>query len=94
MNLYKSGIIILILIMLWSVTAEAVKKEEFQPDIIRGFVEEVYNNYRSKKFENIYQVLYPGIKREVTKDEYIKFQNKNFQKYDLQISDISIDKVY
>ncbi len=55
---------------------------------LRNFAEKIYLEYAKKNFQYIYQILHPKIKEIITEEEYEYFQNKDFKKYKIQISEI------
>jgi len=57
---------------------------------LRSFVEKIYLEYAKKNFQYIYQILHPDIKEFITEEEYEYFQNKEFNKYKIQISEIFV----
>lgn len=57
---------------------------------LRNFVEKIYLEYAKKNFQYIYQILHPDIKNIITEGEYEYFQDKEFKKYKIQISEVII----
>jgi hypothetical protein len=54
------------------------------------FIEQIYQDYSEGNFSEVYQKIHPLIKKELTEETYIEFQENNFQKYQLKISKVTV----
>ncbi len=57
---------------------------------LRNFVQEIYLEYSKKNFQYVYQILHPDIKEMITEEEYEYYQDKEFKKYKIKISEIIV----
>ncbi len=57
---------------------------------IYSFVEIVYKDYSKKNFKAVYEKLHPVIKKELPEETYVNFQEGNFNKYQLEISNVVV----
>ncbi|HLV10682.1 MAG TPA: hypothetical protein VKY40_10760 [Halanaerobiales bacterium] len=65
-------------------------KAVVEKDICK-FMEEIYRDYSATNFRAVYDRLHPEIKNELIVEEYTSFQNQNFEKYKIEITDVSIE---
>lgn len=70
---------------LYSSAAEKFESpEEFSRDL--------YQNYSQENFALVYQNFAAELKKRLSQAEYVEFQNKNFEKYNLVYTNIKIGK--
>lgn len=86
-------IIIIILIFSINISAQNVEIDDDEYKNIQKFTAEIYDNYVNENFSYVYKNIYSGIKDEITEDEYVSYQEKNFEKYKLEIHDVDVGKV-
>lgn len=70
-------------------TIEAEKTEIFNSP--EAFTEHIYNNYAQNNFSEVYQKFAPELKRILKEEEYLDFQKENFEKYNLEYSEIEVE---
>lgn len=78
-------ILIIILLITYSLAVTAIENRN-----LRDFTKSVYSDYTSTDFNSVYQYLHPDIKKVVSRDEYIVFQQKTTEKYQMNISDVIV----
>lgn len=62
--------------------------EEFESPKI--FTEYIYKNYSEENFSKVYGNFAAELKRKLEKEEYLNFQEQNFDKYNLKYTDIKV----
>ncbi len=92
MNYKKSIILVLVFlfIMLLYLPLYQCFAEKIERDAVK-FVEKIYVNYAEQNFSNIYDRIHLGIKDILSEREYIIFNEENFKKYSLKITDIKVE---
>ncbi len=80
--------IIAIMLILCSISVQAVGKSD-----LKEFTLSVYRNYTSNDYSSVYQYLHPDIKKIVSRDEYINFQQENTDKYQMSIAEVVVEEV-
>ncbi|MGM0602734.1 MAG: hypothetical protein ACQESS_05410 [Bacillota bacterium] len=63
------------------------KDEENTPE---DFVRMIYQYFAEENFEGVYNNFLPVLKKKLMREDYISFQQKNFQKYNLKYSNITV----
>lgn len=100
-NLFRQSNIklIIILILFILLSSQVIYSQEDISSIaelndeeiyLRNFVENIYLEYANMNFQYVYQILHPDIKDIITEEEYVYFQNKEFKKYKIQLSEIVV----
>lgn len=85
--------IILIIIALILLSAGQIQAEANDTEHLNEFINSIYNNYQQAEFQEVYQLLHPGIKENLTEEEYINFQQNNKERYQLEISKVKIIEI-
>lgn len=78
----------LLIIILLNLVGNPALAREFNSEI--DFVEYIYHEYSIENFAVVYQNFVPELKAILTKEEYLKFQQENFSKYELEYKDIEV----
>ncbi len=73
--------------------SEQLQTESNNSEHLNDFINSIYSNYQAGEFQEVYQLLHPGIKENLTEEEYIDFQQENKEKYQLEISEIEIIEI-
>lgn len=60
---------------------------------LQDFVYQVYEDYSAKHFSSVYDVMHPNVKEQITKEEYVVFQEHHFERLKLSISEIEVGEV-
>jgi hypothetical protein len=68
--------------------APLVQTEEF--DNPEAFTEYIYNNYSEENFSEVYNNFAKELKRKLEEKVYLDFQKKNFDKYELEYTEIKV----
>ena len=84
--LNKKTMFLAILIML--IITPFLQAEEF--DSPEAFTEYIYTNYTEENFTEVYNNFSAELKRVLNKEEYLEFQKKNFEKYNLEYTKIEV----
>jgi len=74
-------------------TKKATAPQTVSPDLSKEvcqFIEVIYQDYSRGDFSYVYQKIHPLIKKELSEETYIEFQENNFQKYQLKISKVTV----
>ncbi len=87
-NIYKISLIICIL-FLFVFCSFSLKAEDQQTP--KEFIEAIYANYAAQNFKKVYANFADELKELITEEEYVNFQKKNFDKYSLDYSKITVD---
>ncbi len=56
-----------------------------------NFTEAIYDHYSRQDFKYIYQNLHPALQQKLSEEKYCQFQEKNFRRYGVDISDVQIE---
>lgn len=72
------------------ILSPALSAQEFETP--KSFVEYIYQNYAAENFNEVYINFAAELKRVLTKKDYIKFQKENFEKYDLEYTEIQVSE--
>lgn len=56
-----------------------------------NFTEAIYDHYSRQDFKYIYQNLHPAIQQNLSEEKYCRFQEKNFRRYGVDITDVQIE---
>jgi hypothetical protein len=68
--------------------APVIQAEEFEsPEV---FAEYIYANYAAENFEVVYDNFSAELKRILAKEDYLEFQQQNFEKYKLEYTEIGV----
>lgn len=81
----KNVILALLIIFLMTPLLQA---EDFESP--EAFTEYIYANYAAEDFAEVYDNFAAELKRILEKDEYLEFQEENFEKYNLKYSEIEV----
>jgi len=84
-------IFIILFILLLNFSTGYCQDEELGSRI-KEFAVGIYSNYADHNFEYVYNVLHPAIKDILVAEDYIEFQEQNFKKYNLKLSDIVVNE--
>ncbi|HKL13615.1 MAG TPA: hypothetical protein VJ907_08425 [Halanaerobiales bacterium] len=88
---HKKRLIFLVLIIFaFTMPILALENEEKSNKIIKEFILKVYENYQQNKFVEVYEFMHPDIKDVLNKEEYLKFQKENTDKYNLKITEVEV----
>ena len=87
--LNKFLLIILLFILIFSVSK--VNAADFNNT--KEFIEYIYANYAEQKFSEVYSLFAPELKSILDREEYLNFQQQNFNKYDLEIKNVMVDDI-
>jgi len=83
----------IIFILLGSFTTSVFANEKSDLTEIEDYIYNIYKKYQEKHYEAVYNNMHPKIKEVLEKEKYIKFQKKNTEKYELEISEVEVLKV-
>lgn len=83
--LNKNFAIISIIILLLS---PAIYAEDFNSP--EAFTDYIYENYAAENFSEVYLHFAAELKRKLEKEDYLKFQKSNFEKYNLVYENIEV----
>lgn len=87
-NIFKITIIIFISLVFTFCSFSLKAEENRNPE---EFIEYIYANYAVENFKEVYANFADELKKLISEEEYIEFQKKNFDKYSLEYSNISVD---
>jgi hypothetical protein len=65
-----------------------IEAEEFESP--EAFTEYIYANYASENFSEVYNNFAAELKRILAAEEYLSFQQQNFEKYKLKYTEIKV----
>lgn len=78
----------IILVLLLIILSPVLQAEEFESP--EAFTEYIYNNYAQKNFLEVYNNFAAELKRILAEEDYLEFQEQNFEKYELQYTEIEV----
>lgn len=84
---------IIILILLGALTLSVFANEKGDLTEIEDYINNIYESYQENNYEAVYNSMHPDIKEVLEKEKYIKFQEKNTEKYNLKISEVEVLEV-
>jgi predicted RND superfamily exporter protein len=93
MKIKNIFILIIIFILLGTFTISVLANEKSDLTEIEDYIYKIYIKYQEKDYETVYNNMHPEIKEVLEKEKYIKFQKKNTEKYELEISEVEVLKV-
>ncbi|GEM_PF-787471 len=73
--------------------SEQIQTESNASEHLNDFISSIYNNYKKGEFQEVYQLLHPGIQENLTEEEYVDFQQHNKERYQLELSEIEIIEI-
>lgn len=65
-----------------------LQAEEFESP--EAFTEYIYANFAEKEFEEVYDNFAAELKRIFAEEDYLEFQQQNFEKYELEYTEIEV----
>ncbi|MBF8436401.1 hypothetical protein I0Q91_04850 [Halanaerobiaceae bacterium Z-7014] len=92
-NLSKNLIIILLILSALFISTGRIQAELNDSEDLKEFINTVYNHYQEQEFQEVYQLLHPGIQENLTEEEYVNFQQDNTDRYQLKLSEIKIIEI-
>lgn len=92
-KLTQNLIITMIIITTIFLLAGRIQAEASDSEQLNDLINSIYDNYQAGELQEVYQLLHPGIKENLTEEEYINFQEDNKEKYQLEISEIEIIEI-
>ena len=84
--LNKKIIVLTLLIIL--LLTPALLAEEFESP--EAFTEYIYASYAAENFAEVYANFAAELKRILAEEDYLKFQQQNFEKYELEYTEIEV----
>ncbi len=84
--LNKINIILAVLIII--LLTPVLQAAEFESP--EAFTEFIYANYAQKNFAEVYNNFAAELKRILAEEQYLKFQQQNFEKYELEYTEIEV----
>ena len=82
------NLILSLLILTIFITASPAAAENFESP--EEFTEYIYQNYSQENFKKVYQNFVPELKRVFEEKDYLDFQKENFEKYNLEYTNIEV----
>ncbi|MFN2362669.1 MAG: hypothetical protein ABR596_00095 [Halarsenatibacteraceae bacterium] len=92
-KLAQNLIITFIIITAIFLLAGKIQAEVNNSEQLNDLINSIYSNYQAGEFQEVYQLLHPGITENLTEEEYVNFQQDNKEKYQLEISEIEIIEI-
>ena len=83
----NNKIIILTVLIIFLLTP-VLQAEEFESP--EAFTKYIYANYAAENFEVVYNNFAAELKRIFTEKDYLEFQQHNFEKYELEYTEIEV----
>lgn len=83
----NNKIIILIVLIIFLLTP-ILQAEDFESS--EAFTEYIYDNYAAENFMEVYNNFAAELKRILKEEEYVEFQQQNFEKYELEYTEIEV----
>jgi len=80
--------IIFLTILLILILAPLLQAEEFKNSEV--FTEYIYSNYAEENFAEVYENFAAELKRILAEEKYVGFQEQNFEKYNLEYTEIKV----
>ncbi|WP_243835891.1 hypothetical protein [Halanaerobium saccharolyticum] len=80
--------IIFLAVLLVFLATPFVEAESFESP--ESFTEYVYANYADENFEEVYNNFAAELKRVLAEEDYLEFQQHNFEKYKLEYTEIEV----
>ncbi|WP_166638051.1 hypothetical protein [Halanaerobium saccharolyticum] len=80
--------IIFLVVLLIFLATPFVQAESFKSP--EDFTEYIYANYAAENFEEVYNNFAAELKRILAEEDYLKFQQHNFEKYELEYTEIEV----
>ena len=82
--------IILLAVLFIFLITPLLQAESFESP--EAFTEYIYANYAEKNFAEVYNNFAAELKRVLTEEDYLEFQQQNFKKYKLEYTEIEVGK--
>lgn len=80
-------------LFVWVLLTAAVQGSGQLEKSLQDFAAQIYSDYAAESFEAVYAVMHPSVKALVTEDEYTAFQQRQFSRLRLSISDVEVGEV-
>ena len=80
--------IIFLVVLIIFLSTPLILAEDFESP--EAFTEYVYANFAEENFAEVYNNFAAELKRILSKEEYLKFQQHNFDKYELEYTEIEV----
>ncbi|PTV93366.1 hypothetical protein C8C76_1423 [Halanaerobium saccharolyticum] len=84
--LNKTSIFLAVIVII--LAAPVLQAEEFKSP--EAFTEYIYANYAEENFEEVFNNFAAELKRIITVEDYLEFQQQNFKKYKLEYQEIEV----
>lgn len=91
LNKIKNKFLLIILLLFLLISASQVSAADFNNT--KEFVEYIYANYAEQDFSEVYSLFAPELKSILDREKYLNFQEKNFNKYNLELKNIMVDDI-
>ncbi|MFN2341212.1 MAG: hypothetical protein ABR547_08075 [Halanaerobium sp.] len=80
--------IIFLTVLILFLLVPVLQAEEFESP--EAFAEYIYTNYAAENFEEVYNNFAAELKRILAEEDYLDFQQQNFEKYKLEYKEIEV----
>lgn len=82
-----------VVILLGTLTLSVFANEKSNFTEIEDYIYNIYEKYQEKDYKAVYNNMHPEIRDILKKEKYIKFQEKNTEKYNIKISEVEVLEV-
>lgn len=80
--------IVFLAVLIIFLLTPVLQAEEFESP--EAFTEYIYANYAAENFKEVYNNFAAELKRILAEEEYLEFQQQNFEKYKLEYKEIEV----